>query len=197
MDELIKIRCPYCSASLSVKRIPDIEKKSVTCPVCKRKSPFLDFKQTIHKDDPTDYDGNGHGQGCSSDPNTSGIDEAENNIIGHICVLRTGSIFPLKQGRNVIGRKADSSKATIQIPTGDNRRISREHLVVNVKRVLGQGFVHTVSLFKENVNKTFINGSQLQPGEEFPLKHGCRIGLPDLMLRFELSNGEDTERTDY
>lgn len=197
MDELIKIRCPYCSTSLSVKRIPDIEKKSVTCPVCKRKSPFTNFKQIVYHDDPTDYTDTGQGQGWSPDPNTPGLDDVENNIIGQICVLRTGSTFPLKQGRNVIGRKADSSKATIQIPTGDNRRVSREHLVINVKRVLGQGFVHTVSLFKENVNKTFINGSQLQPGEELPLKHGCRIELPALSLRFEISDGEDTEGTDY
>lgn len=195
MDELIKIRCPYCSASLSVKRVPDIEKKSVTCPVCKRKSPFVDFKQTYRQDNSTDYSGSGHGG--QEDPKTSGPEEAENYIIGQICVLRTGSTFPLKQGRNIIGRKASSSKATIQIPTGDNRRVSREHLIVDVKRVLGQGFVHTVSLFKENVNKTVVNGIQLQPGEELPLKHGCRIDLPDVSLRFELRDGEDTEGTDY
>jgi len=197
MDELIKIRCPYCSASLTVKRVPDIEKKSVTCPVCKRKSPFTDFKQTIQQDDPTDYEGKHQSHGWTEDPNTPGIDDVENNIIGQICLLRTGKAYPLQQGRNVIGRKADSSKATIQLPTGENRRVSREHLVVNVKRVIGQGFVHTVSLYKENVNKTFVNGSQLQPGEELPLKHGYKIDLPDLPLRFELSDGEDTEGTDY
>lgn len=194
MSELIKIRCPFCSSTLSVAPVPGIEKKSVTCPVCKRKSPFTDFKQFDTQEKPTSYEGSGCTTGKTPEPSKpSAADNTGNNIIGQLCMLKGGATFPLKPGRNVIGRKADSSKATIQIPAGDSKRISREHLVINVSPVAGQGYMYSVSLFKDHVNKTLVNGAELQPGEELPLKHGCRIDLPDMPLRFEIVDEEGTD----
>lgn len=200
MSELIKIRCPFCSSTLSVKPVPGIENKSVTCPVCKRKSPFSDFKRIENMEKPTDYEGFGNKGGGNPDnePGTdlnSGAKDrgADNGNTGQLCVLKSGEIFKLKPGRNIIGRKANSSKSTIQIPTGENHRVSREHLVINVNRVAGQGYMHTISLYKEHVNETLINGTKLQAGEELPLKHGCRIDLPDLPLRFEIVDEEGTD----
>lgn len=192
MNELIKIRCPFCSSTLSVAPVPGIESKSVTCPVCKRKSPFTDFKQFESQEKPTSYEGAGISRNNiiteQKEKNNVG-----NNMVGQLCMLKSGATFPLKPGRNVVGRKATSSKATIQIPSGENKRISREHLIINANPMAGQGYMYTVSLFKDHVNPTLINGTELQPGEEMPLKHGTRIDLPDLPLRFEIIDEEGTE----
>ena len=59
MDDIVKIKCPYCGSVLSVKNQIGIESKSVTCPICKQKSPFMDFKKVIDKsnDESTQYPG--------------------------------------------------------------------------------------------------------------------------------------------
>lgn len=41
------IKCPFCGTPLSVKNIPGIEKKNLTCPVCKCKAPFTSFKSAV------------------------------------------------------------------------------------------------------------------------------------------------------
>ncbi|MBR6980680.1 MAG: hypothetical protein IKH88_12720 [Prevotella sp.] len=40
MDEIIKIKCPNCKSVLATKNKPGLEKKSITCPMCKQKNPF-------------------------------------------------------------------------------------------------------------------------------------------------------------
>ena len=184
----------------TVKRVPNIENKAVNCPVCNRKSPFVEFKQPTTTDEETDFGSNSaHGKGRASDRKTETFNRGHNSI-GQITVISTGQTFKLKHGRNVIGRKADSSQATIQIDTGENRRLSREHLVIDV-RPLPAGpysiYGHVVYLYKEQVNKTLINGSQLLPGEEIALKYGDRIELPDLVLRFDVDEDDVRTRIDY
>ena len=43
MNKLIKIKCPSCGSTLAAKNTPGLEKKVVTCPVCKQKNPFNNF----------------------------------------------------------------------------------------------------------------------------------------------------------
>lgn len=43
MNYVIKIKCPFDGAVLSVKNQPGIERKSVTCPVCRNKYPFTRY----------------------------------------------------------------------------------------------------------------------------------------------------------
>ena len=45
MDEIIQIKCPFDGAILSVKNQPGIETKNVTCPACKHKYPFTQYKR--------------------------------------------------------------------------------------------------------------------------------------------------------
>lgn len=192
MEELIKIRCPFCSTALTVKRIPDIEKKSVTCPVCKQKSPFKDFTQTFNADSETNY-GNPHSnKSYDSENSQNSFGENSNSFIGELINMDTGDVYQLQPGKNVIGRKATSSKATIQIPTGDNKRISREHLVIDVRRVAGKGYVHYISLYKKETNKTIVGTSQLLYGEELALKNMQLIDLPELTLMFQIQDNEGT-----
>ncbi len=145
----------------------------LTCPVCKRKLPFTQFKRIAAPvtDGHTQY------------PDAGG---SEDLSIGRLIVLiERGECvtFQLKEGQNVIGRKAKGSGADIQLPC-TSRRMSREHIVIEVKRVAGKGYVHYVSLSKEQVNPTYVNGQLLSYGDKVVLNTGDIIRLPDMELKF-------------
>lgn len=186
MDNLIKIKCPWCSAVLTVKNFEGIETKSVTCPVCKQKSPFTKFKKVTGDDEKekTHYL-KGWKAAEPTDP--------DNLMIGRLKVKSSGQTLQLSPGRNVIGRKASASSADIQLETGENHRVSREHIVIEVKKIPGVGFVHYLSLFKERVNPTFYNMRSLLFGDCVILKNGDTISLPNFDLIFELQESEDTD----
>ncbi len=193
MEDVIKIGCPNCGAVLAVKNMPGIENKSVTCPICKKTSPFTSYKLKTaaadEEEDHTRYAGESDSNGTASAPSAG---TGENFTLGKLNVLGTSLSFQLLTGRNVIGRKAEGSRANMQIPCL-NRRMSREHLVVEVKKIQGAGFVHYVSLNKEQVNPTFIDGNPLEYGDKIVLKDGDIIKLPDTEIRFEIPDGEKTE----
>lgn len=172
--ETIQIKCPCCGAVLAVKKQPGIESKSVTCPVCKQKSPFAAFGRPSGKkdEDKTVYPG-----------------EVSANVnAGMLVKPGTGERFALKEGRNVIGRKSSVSSSDIQIPLpNEMKRMSKEHIVIDVKDVPGRGLVHYASLYKEKVNPTAVNGEPLAFGECVVLNDGDRLNLPDADLIFKLS----------
>lgn len=201
MSEIIKIKCPFDGAVLSVYNQPGLESKNVTCPICKRTYPFKEFKRVDNVGSPqSDPDTELPGR---NDPPTSypGQNAADgktqvnwgNTPLGELVVAGSTQRYQLRQGRNVVGRKASNSSADFQIETGDKRSMSREHLVIEAKVVPGKGFVHYVSLFKEKVNKTVINSDQLYPGDRLVLNHGDVIKLPDANVRFVIPDSESTE----
>ena len=71
--------------------------------------------------------------------------------------------------------------------------MSREHLVLEVKKVIGKGFVHYASLYKEKVNETMINNELLEYGDSIVLKSGDKLRLPDATIVFEIPDDEGTE----
>ena len=89
----------------------------------------------------------------------------------------------LREGRNIIGREASSSSADIRLPRAYDR-ISREHLIINVKRV-GYGYKHEIQLYKREVNATMLNDTTLSGGDIYLLKEGDTIKFPGLALRFD------------
>lgn len=195
-SSVIKIKCPRCGAILAVKMQPGIENKNVTCPVCKESSLFKSYKKVIeYNDDETSYpgkDGDEHTvYGNKEETETGG---GLNFTLGCLKVSNLSvPTYRLKFGRNVVGRKASASSADFRIPVEESRRMSREHLVVDVKKVPGKGYVHYASLYKKEVNNTFINQDQLDYGDCIILKHGDKINLPDVTLIFEIPDGEGTE----
>ncbi len=196
MDEIIQIKCPFDGAILSVRHQPGIEGKNVTCPICKHKYPFTQFKRvspgaaspgfapSCADDEPTSY----AFKGASADSEADA-----NSVIGRLLLAGTDTCYQLQPGRNVIGRRGRKSEADFQIDTGDRRTMSREHVVVDVRRVPEKGFVHYVSLFKEKVNPTSIGSEPLYYGDSVILAHGDVIHLPDADLLFEIPDDEATE----
>lgn len=198
METIIKIKCPNCGAVLAVKKTAGIEGKSLTCPVCKENSPYNSFKPIIerkqeeHTEYPKEY-------GASADyhnehtTNTE-INENLNYTLGQLKAIASNiPLFRLKTGKNIIGRKATASMADFQIPTNDSKRLSREHLIIEVKKIPGKGFVHFASLYKMKSNATFINNERLEYGDCVVLQHGDILKLPDISIKFEIPDDEDTD----
>jgi len=168
--------------------MPGIMEKSVTCPVCHQKSRVADCRQVTPKG--SDLSGDDGKTQVNTDLTDKYI--SPNFTIGQLRDKVTGQTWTLRPGRNVIGRDASSCTADIRIPTS-NKRLSRSHLVINVVKQEGVGFVHYISLFKEEVNKTMVGGCELEYGDTLKLTDGCSIELPGVSLRFELPDSDKTE----
>lgn len=198
MDDIIQIKCPFDGAVLSVRNMPGIESKNVTCPICKHKFPFTQFRRVSpvpgNEEDPqTEYPFQRDNIANSDTERTTAIAGAPNFSLGRLLIPGSGIYFQLKPGRNVVGRKGQKSMADFQIDTPDKRNMSREHLIIEVKKIPVKGFVHYASLFKEKVNKTFIGSEQLLFGDCIVLNNGDLIKLPDAILKFEIPDEEATE----
>lgn len=186
--ETIHIRCPRCSAVLEVKMQEGIEDKNVTCPVCKRKRPFKEYQRVANPNADS-------GEHTQYEDELTKNEAKQNLVLGRLAVEgMEETAYRLQVGRNVVGRRASNSTADFQVPTGESRRMSRNHLVVEVKKVPGKGFVHCVSLYKDKVNETKVNDTQLEYGDCVVLKNGDLLRLPDATLVFEIP---DDEKTDF
>ncbi len=211
-QDLIRIKCPRCGAVLAVKRQPGIDGKNVTCPVCKYKNLFSEFKplpqEGAKKQHPygnpgestayrsreeTDYLNKKQGA-ASNDPGTTVFANGYNSI-GQLHIIPNGRTYKLHEGTNIIGRQSPSGNADVPINTGEKRRMSRQHLVIEVAKDSRQGYVHKVSLYKKECNATYINDDQLNYGDCIILKHGYIIKLPDIALKFEICDEDMTEFT--
>ena len=183
--EVIKIKCPYCGTVLSVKPQQGLETKNVTCPVCGEKSPFKKFKVLTPRPAAND-------DVCTSCASIYKGTSSENDPVGSLQVLTPAPLsFELHAGKNIIGRKAKGSAADIQIPE-ESKRMSREHLVVEVKKVPGKGWVHYASLFKEKVNATYVNDELLEYGDRIVLNPGDLLKLPGVNVKFDIADDEAT-----
>jgi|GEM_PF-3047134 len=78
--------------------------------------------------------------------------------------LNVGNIFPLQEGRQVIGRRIDAS-----IPI-DDTKVSRDHALVDFRN----GFFYLVDL--GSTNGTYINGRRVQNASRLNLGDHLRIG---------------------
>lgn len=188
--DVITVRCPHCSARLAVRNRPGIESRTITCLACGERSPFGKFIRINAASVKPQQQGE-HTQYKTDTPPAA--ETAQQPLLIGVLKLGEQESFRLKPGKNIVGRQAAGSSATIQLPTGESKRMSREHLVVEVKRVAGKGFVHYASLYKEKVNATLISGARLEYGDAIVLQPGDTIQLPDVTLRFELVSGEETD----
>lgn len=198
MDEIIKLKCPLDGIVLTIKYEPGIEHRIFTCPICKRKYPFSQFRMDAqHTDNSGPGRMNPHGGRPAGHPCQDSQDEATNYVsinftLGMVTLLGTDLSYLLMPGRNVIGRQSASSLADFQIETPGKRGMSREHIVIEVKKEPGKGFVHYLSLCKEKVNATYLGNKLLAYGSSVVLNHDDVIRLPDATLKFEIPDDEST-----
>ena len=106
--------------------------------------------------------------------------------VGLLKVIQAGHRLQLNPGQNIIGRKVQNPPhADIEIEAPTNR-MSRQHLIIDVRMEPGKGYVHYVSLYKERVNPTSVDDTPLNYGDRLTLESGSIIHLPDVDLRFEI-----------
>lgn len=217
-QDLVKIKCPSCGAVLRVnsQSILNPQGKSITCPKCAKKSPLTTFifvsAEATHVGKTPDL-----GEEKKTTVNDPGCVDGHTIMPGDMpginrkpmCVLRdvrSGRIYHLVTGLNVVGRDCSSSQATIRINTGNGQQISREHLDITVDYNPLTGHNYYVKLHKQKVNETKVEspgagGAHMPPQhavlnfyDTLVLKPGDLIHLPDsVTLRLEVFDSESTE----
>ncbi len=90
----------------------------------------------------------------------------------------------LSPGRNIVGRRATTSQATIQIPT-DDHYMSRQHCCIDItakpdgtKKAVLRNFL--------NKNVTYINGQSLESNDIIRLSDGDTIKMGNTTVTFKI-----------
>lgn len=90
----------------------------------------------------------------------------------------------LEEGQNIVGRKGNTSKATVQIAT-DDRYMSRQHCAIRVI-TLPDGTKKAVLSNYQNKNLTSVDGQEIETGDEIRLTNGNRITMGHTTVTFKL-----------
>ena len=165
--ETIQIKCPNCGAVLGVLDNPANAQKMVVCPNCKVRNRYVDFKRMtpLGVDDETR------------------IAMFVGGPVGCLVDEKTHKEYPLKEGRNLIGRKPVKGipKSDVPVET-DDRGLSRAHMYIDVMKGRDGRWHYYVSNAL-NKNETRINGVKLEDGDRIGLKHDDRIASSETTLR--------------
>ncbi|MDE6408841.1 MAG: FHA domain-containing protein [Muribaculaceae bacterium] len=176
----IFITCPECGQQLSFEEVPGYQNMVVECPKCH-------FKATANV-----YKGGKQARGAY------GADEMPTQLIippktvadiGQIRVKDTNEIQFLKEGKNIIGRRAKTGTADIKIST--DMYMSRQHVLIDVVKK-GNGYEHhLVEINSKNIVK--LNGKPINRGDILILKFGDSmiLGTTEIILE---GNDEDATK---
>ena len=113
--------------------------------------------------------------GHSSSQSDETILAGKNEEVTPGYLLYGGQKYPLGFGNNVIGRKATTSQATVQIAT-DDRYMSRQHLAIQVIKASTDKVRVVVSNY-HNKNASYVNGQLLNEGDQLILSEGSIIKM--------------------
>ena len=187
-----RIICPRCRAVLDVKNSQNETVKQITCPSCKTplqvkfqpqqepieaKTFYAPPKQPVADNGATQLVGGSFGATQLVIPPQKEDSKA---------LLQYGGVsYSLKEGQNIIGRKASTSAATIQIETAD-RYMSRQHCCIIVT-TLPDGKKKAVLSNYQNKNQTTIDGQSIETGDAIRLTDGNSITMGHTTVTFKLS----------
>lgn len=182
--ELLRIKCPNCGAVLTIKNMAELETKNIPCPVCKKTSKYTEYKtpkqQTCFLDN--DY--------TRTNGDATLIRNLKQQGLGKLQRVGTNQQYKLAIGINTIGRKAQSSNATVQIDT-DDRSMSRMHSTIEVRKLDDGGYFYCFSN-AQNKNATYVNSQQIKNGDRIVLHGGETIKMANTTLKFVLDSENDT-----
>ena len=194
MDQFIQIKCPYCGTVLKVKQQPGLEKASITCPVCKKKSPFTDFETVINMDsEETELHGGTKQKQDNGDPTTL-YNPLANTSIGCL-VEKSGRRWALHLGVNTVGRKLQSNPQQVEVPVSDytgERKMSRNHAKIEVIQLPNGGVKHVLYNW-QNKNRTYVGGEPIETGDRIVLNDGMVIKFANIDVRFVIEDSDATQ----
>lgn len=175
-----RIQCPQCGIVLDVKNSKNESVKLITCPSC-HVALQIKFEP---QNDPLEA----HTYcALKASNDICGLTElaTPNKTQDSACLIYEGYTYHLEIGDNVIGRKGNSSKASIQIATTD-RYMSRQHCRINVSS-LSDKSLKVVLCDYQNKNMTSVNDHAIVQGDEIRLMDGDKITMGETTLTFKLS----------
>lgn len=180
--EVKRVKCSNCGIILEVKNSKNEAVKLITCPQCKARC-GVRFQPQQPLEVETILPGRQQRVAPQNDGETllGGRQDSERTILGQgrqqgaatACLVLAGQQYVLRQGANTVGRKAQTSQATLQLPVSDPY-MSRHHLQITVS-VLPNGKLKAVISNDRNKNITSINGVELPHDEAIVLSNGDRI----------------------
>lgn len=198
-----QIICPKCRAVLNVMNSKNEEEKQITCPSCKTplkvkfppqqalleadtyyapKKPVADSGATQlagTENGATQLAGGSYGATQLATPKAKRTTPMPNPRL----VFDEQPYF-LADGHNIIGRKGNTSKATIQIAT-DDRYMSRQHCSITIT-TLPDGTKKAVLSNYQNKNLTTIDGQEIETGDAIRLVNGNRIKMGHTTVVFKI-----------
>ena len=187
-----RIKCPKCGVVLDVKNSKNEEVKQIICPSCKT---LLQVKfqpqqepieaKTFYAPPNQPVADNGATQLVGGSFGATQLVMSPKNEVSKASLVFGGVSYPLEEGQNIIGRKASTSKATIQIETAD-RYMSRQHCSITVT-TLPDGKKKAVLSNYQNKNQTTIDGQSIETGDAIRLTDGNSITMGHTTLTFKLS----------
>lgn len=191
MGEIRKIICPSCNKVLTIGYVEGLENKSFACPVCKVKHKFTEYRpyQEKKSDDETELGDvlryRAANKQASVQTDETGLGSGNQAIIlGSLILPGITRPVPLKEGRNIIGRAASTSTATIQVndPSGT---MSRSHYYIDVL-VYENTVRHLLSIDPNAKNSTALNGVKFEKTDKLVLHDGDRIRSGQVEVEFVL-----------
>ena len=191
--QIKRVKCPHCNAVLDVKNSKNEEVKQIACPSCQtslqvRFAPqqepieahtFLETPQSSHSLNNVETLLTGGKTGATQ------LHISEQQKHAHAELLYGGVNYPLVEGQNIVGRKGNTSKATVQIETAD-RYMSRQHIVIDVT-TLSDGTLKVLLSNYQNKNLTSVDGQSIEAGDTIRLIDGNAITIGHSTLTFKLS----------
>lgn len=153
--EIKLVKCTHCGAALRVRNSQGEDVKTITCPMCKNAIRVVFHTET---------------------------QLAPRRKSGKPVLLFKGVTYPLAEGVNIVGRKADTSSASVQIDT-DDRYMSRQHAKITVTR-LPDGSLKSVLGNSQNKNATTVNRQPLADEDRIVLQPGDEIRMGETIVVF-------------
>lgn len=197
-----RIKCPNCSVILDVRNSKNETLKLITCPSCRAKLQ-VKFEPTqepligvtiMSPSPPNSNDGATQLAGSTSDSGATQLagsgngatqlGSAKHNPSDTPRLLFGETVYELKEGRNIVGRKGTTSQATVQIETAD-RYMSRQHSLVTVTKLPDQSLKVVLSNY-QNKNATLVDGQPIETGDEIRLTNGDTITMGKTTVTFKL-----------
>ena len=159
-----KFRCPQCMSVLKVKNSHNEDVKTIVCPVCS-----TSLTVTFHCD--------------KADGHTILPDQC--HLMKKAYLRHHGVNYELSMGQNVVGRKAITSEANIQIETED-MMMSRQHAEIICGFNDAGQLVCTLSN-KNGKNGTTVNSIRLKDGDKVVLEDSNVLMLGNTTISFHMT----------
>lgn len=188
--QIKRVKCPNCGVVLDVKNSKNEEVKQIACPQCKT---VLLVKFTPPKEPleaktflapPKAASDNGATQLATGSFGATQLATADKKDCSDARLVFDDHLYYLEEGQNIVGRKGNTSKATVQIAT-DDRYMSRQHCAINVT-TLPDGTKKAVLSNYQNKNLTSVNGQEIETGDAIRLFDGNSITMGHTTVIFKL-----------